>query len=668
MFTVFIQNVTLLVTAIVIYTMIIHRWAKGSIIYAIYSGILFSIVAILGMRMPFILEPGVIFDGRSIIHSIAGLLGGPFTALTAAVISAGYRIYLGGGGMVVGVFNVFQSSALGVLFYYLNRWNKVSLTPLSIIAFSLAVQLIMLYSFIYIPGLSLQTILTQLAFPILVIYPLTTLAIVYIINVQEERMNTELKLQENEKRLKKTQEIAKVGSWDLDHSTGDLTWSPEAYKIFGLSEQHFQPDYNSFLEAVHPEDRAAVDQAFKESLKEERERYEFEHRLIRQETGEIHYVLEKCEHIKNKNGIIVRSVGMIQDITERKLYEHKLKFMSLHDQLTGLYNRNFFEEELDRICRSRDYPVTVISADLDGLKIINDTLGHARGDQMLIKCAKILKDSLRDGDVLARIGGDEFAVIMPKTDTYAGEAICSRIRIKLSDFNSNGTDLPLSLSLGVATADSPEQGNLYDLVKKADDFMYRDKLYHRSSRRNQTVQALMAALSERDFISEGHADRVQELCYRMGVEVGLSSSQLSDLALLAQVHDLGKVGIPDYILFKPGELTFEEWEIMRMHPEKGYRIASASPDLSPVAELILKHHENWDGQGYPLGLKGEDIPVECRILSIVDAFDAMTNNRPYSKAKSESKALKELKRCSGSQFDPQLIQVFTYVLNKSELK
>jgi HD-GYP domain-containing protein (c-di-GMP phosphodiesterase class II) len=149
--------------------------------------------------------------------------------------------------------------------------------------------------------------------------------------------------------------------------------------------------------------------------------------------------------------------------------------------------------------------------------------------------------------------------------------------------------------------------------------------------------------------------------------MGLSASQLSDLNLLAQVHDLGKVGIPDYILFKPGPLSEEEWQIMRQHPEKGYRIAQSTTDLAGISELILKHHERWDGKGYPLGLKGEEIPIECRILAIVDAFDSMTNDRPYRKAMPVAEVQEELQRCAGSQFDPQLVPIFLQMMSELAL-
>ncbi len=658
----FIQNITLLVSATVIYTIIIRRWEKGSIFYALLSGLLFGVVAVLGMRMPVLLEPGVIFDGRTIIHSIAGLFGGPYTALVAAVIGIGYRAFIGGSGAVVGIFTIIQSSLFGVIYFYLVKRKIASISVLNLLIFSAIVHLVMLYSFQYIPSLSLSAVVNQLALPILLLYPLTTLVLAYIIKSQENQLQTERDLQENERRLKKTQEIAHVGSWDYDLSTGQLSWSDEVYRIFGLDKEAFSPSYDSFLQFIHPDDRDTVDRAYKDSIITGKDSYEVEHRVVPQANGEVRYVLERCEHFKNSAGEIVYSIGMVQDITERKGYENRLSYMSLHDQLTGLYNRYYFEDELNRLTNSRYYPISLISADLDGLKLINDTMGHNQGDQVLIDCANILKESLRQGDVLARIGGDEFAAILLETDGSTGEQICNRIRSGLFTVNQASLELPLSLSLGLATSKNPTDGSLYDLLKKADDLMYRDKLSHRKSSRNQIVQALMSALAERDFIAEGHADRVQHLSNKMGVRLGLNANQLGDLSLLAQVHDLGKVGIPDQILFKPGPLNEEEWEIMKMHPEKGYRIASSSPDLSTVAELILKHHEHWNGGGYPLGLKGDSIPVECRILSIVDAFDAMTNDRPYSKARTDDEAISELKRFAGKQFDPELVEVFVTVL------
>lgn len=367
--------------------------------------------------------------------------------------------------------------------------------------------------------------------------------------------------------------------------------------------------------------------------------------------------------LRNINGEVNGLVMVVNDITERKKYEEQLEYLSTHDQLTGLYNRAFFDRLLYDNSWNISYPVTIIAADLDGLKLINDTLGHDRGNQMLVTCANTIKQALRKTDILARVGGDEFAVLLNNTGEDVGQLVIDRIKNSLEVYNQGNSEFPLSVSLGIATLKQSGM-TLVDLYREADDLMYIDKLHTGAGAKSQIINSLMAALEERDFITAGHALRLEELCRSVGRQINLSNRQLGRLVLLARVHDLGKVGIPDEILYKKGPLTPGEWKIMRKHPEKGHRIASASPDLHSIADLILKHHERWDGSGYPLGLKGMNIPVECRILAIADAYDAMTNERPYRKAKSLNEAVAELRDCAGTQFDPELVEVFLKVLQE----
>ncbi|MEW6727152.1 MAG: HD domain-containing phosphohydrolase [Bacillota bacterium] len=351
------------------------------------------------------------------------------------------------------------------------------------------------------------------------------------------------------------------------------------------------------------------------------------------------------------------------DITERKRMEEQLKYLSLHDSLTGLYNRTYFEQEMRRLADGRHAPVGLIICDLDALKFVNDTMGHDAGDALLAATADVLRKCFRAGDMVARIGGDEFAVLLPNSDQEAVQAACLRIEEAVAEYNSRDPEIPLSISIGFAVG-GEGLNDLNELFKEADNNMYRAKLQRNEGTRGAAVKILLKALEEKDFITGGHAERLQALVIALGKAVGVPKNRLKDLRLLAQFHDIGKVGIPDGILFKPGPLTAEETAEIRRHAEIGYRIAQSMPDLVLIADWILKHHEWWNGEGYPLGLKGEEIPLECRILAIADAYDAMTSDRPYRKAMSREEALAELQKGAGKQFDPELVRKFVHVLTK----
>jgi diguanylate cyclase (GGDEF)-like protein len=355
---------------------------------------------------------------------------------------------------------------------------------------------------------------------------------------------------------------------------------------------------------------------------------------------------------------------IVRDITERKQMERRLNYMSLHDPLTGLFNRAYFEQEMKRHDGGRQ-SLGIIICDVDGLKLVNDTLGHEKGDALLIAAARMIKGAFRGGDMVARIGGDEFGVLLPNSDREVMKNAAGRIRAAIEKYNAAmGPDSPLSVSIGLAF--SEDAANTTWLYKEADNSMHREKLHRSQSARSSIVQALMKALSERDFITEGHADRLQDIVVNVARDLGMSERKITDLRLLARFHDIGKVGIPDSILFKPCSLTMEEFNEMKRHTEIGHRIAESAADLIPIADWILKHHEWWDGGGYPLGLKGDDIPVECRILSIADAYDAMTSDRPYRSALDHGAAVREIVRCSGSQFDPELVPVFIRSISTSK--
>jgi|LSQX01.1.fsa_nt_gb diguanylate cyclase (GGDEF)-like protein/PAS domain S-box-containing protein len=414
-----------------------------------------------------------------------------------------------------------------------------------------------------------------------------------------------------------------------------------------------------FKLTIHPEDRTQVMQQLS-SLSLENPSCTLEYRVVLS-NGDIRWQQWTHRAIFDafENSIYYQSVG--RDITEQKAAQEKLTYLSHHDPLTGLYNRRYFEEELKRH-ESSSNPVGLIMCDVDGLKLVNDTLGHEQGDRLLRVVSALMKSCFRGDDILARVGGDEFAAIVPNASPKLLEERIHSIWDRVKTFNQEHGDFPISVSLGYAVRQDP-QVSMLEVFKEADDNMYRKKLDSGRSARSTIVQTLVKALEARDYITEGHAERLQILMEHMAQELGMSDRTVNDLRLLAQFHDIGKVGVPNSILFKEDELTEEEYRILQKHCEIGHRIALSVPELVLISDWILKHHEWWNGEGYPLGLKREEIPLECRIMAIADAYDAMTNERPYRRAKSHQEAVEELRNKAGSQFDPKLVEVFLRVLD-----
>lgn len=495
------------------------------------------------------------------------------------------------------------------------------------------------------------------------------------------RENTHLCILQNISKRKETeialQEAERSKSVLLSHLPGmayrcqnDESWTMEFVSEGCLELTGYAPEElignrgTSFAELI--------ESGYQEMLRKEWDRvlergqtFKAEYEIIAKD-GTHKWVMELGQGVTGEYGEIEALEGIIIDMTDRKAQEERIEYLNNHDFLTGLYNRRFFDSEKDRLDVKENMPLTFIVCDINGVRLINDAFGQIHGDRVIVETSKLLKDFCKDDDVLARTGGNEFSILMPNTTKEEAYRILQRIDNTLEEINRipRSPDFDLSLSVGYGTKENTAQ-SLPDVIKEATDYMYSRKLLNRTSSHSSILSAVVATMYERSQETEEHALRLAELSKRVAAKLSLSQKEMDELEILAMLHDIGKVGIDDRILNKPGKLTEEEWVIMKRHPEIGYRIAMASPELEGIADFILSHHERWDGKGYPRGLAGEQIPLLSRIISVADAFDAMTEDRVYRKAMTREVAIKEISDNAGTQFDPKIVDLFIEALEET---
>ena len=350
-----------------------------------------------------------------------------------------------------------------------------------------------------------------------------------------------------------------------------------------------------------------------------------------------------------------RFLSFVKDITDKKRMEDELAHQNFHDSLTGIYNRRFFEEELKRLDTQRNFPISIIMGDINGLKLFNDSFGHTIGDNILKTVAELISKECRSDDILARLGGDEFVVVLPKTDAITATRIINRIEKTVSKEKCSG--IKISVSFGHDTKEKSEQ-KISDILVNAENHMYRHKIFEHSSMRSETIDVIMSTLFEKSNRELMHSKRVSKICELIANNMKLVKDDVKQIKSAGLVHDIGKIGLAELILNKTERLNDTEWDEIKKHPEAGWRILSSAKEFSEIAQFILEHHEKWDGTGYPKGLKGKKISIEARIITLADSYDAMTSVRSYKNKLSKDEAIAEIKRCSGTQFDPELVDLF----------
>ena len=380
-------------------------------------------------------------------------------------------------------------------------------------------------------------------------------------------------------------------------------------------------------------------------------------------SGQTYYVRLLMDIQKNQDGVFYQC--SIIDMTQLILYKRKIEYLSYHDQLTGLYNRRFFEEELKRLDTKRNTPLGIIVADLNGIKNINNAVRHTIGDEFLLKASKILKSHCRKDEIIARVGGDEFAIIVPKISNY--DLFKLNERLNRDSENISVNDLNMSISYGCAIKERYET-SIIKVYSEAEKSMYSNKLYQTQNNQRHILDTILSTLHEKHPREELHSRRVSRLMEIFSNELCFDTTKTTELKTMGLLHDIGKIAIDYSVLDVPGKLTDEQFNEIKKHPEIGYRILKASGLFGNILEIVLSHHERPDGLGYPRKLTSRYIPKEARMLAICDAYDAMVSQRPYRRPLSKDEAIKELNLNKKSQFDPDLTDIFIdKILKKYEL-
>lgn len=362
------------------------------------------------------------------------------------------------------------------------------------------------------------------------------------------------------------------------------------------------------------------------------------------------FFAEYHAHPQIRGGAVLGAVISFMDITESKKRDEEILYLSSHDMLTGLYNRWYFQQAMKQIDDPENLPLSVIFADLNGLKMTNDIFGHAAGDALIVKASEILVASCRKDDMIARVGGDEFVILLPRTDRDSALRIIERIHGDLAGARVEA--VKCSISIGCDTRTSLVTP-LEETVANAENAMYKDKTLNRKSINEGMIGAIMETLHEKSPKEKRHSIGVSELCGRIGAAMKLPAADVKKMREAGYLHDIGKIALEEHVLHWDG-LKEEEREKIRQHSAVGYRILTLFDNTLDLAEGVYGHHERWDGTGYPKGLKGDDIPLLSRIISVAETYERVLSGEDSSEPGGRDKALRIIREGAGRQFDPQI--------------
>lgn len=483
--------------------------------------------------------------------------------------------------------------------------------------------------------------------------------IVNVIDITTEKI-AEMALKKSELRYEELARESRVVTWEVNDKGKYIYINPICERVYGykpseiIDKKYF---YELFPKDLIKEMQIRVKDFL--SNDEKGKVYNYEHKILKKD-GTINWVTTNALPIFSKNGKFIGYRGMDIDITTIKESEEKIKYLSFHDQLTGLYNRRFFEEELKRLDVERNLPLSLVMIDANGLKIINDAFGHIKGDLLLKTIANVLQNESREDDIISRVGGDEFIMLLPRVDLENSKKILNRVYNIAKKMTVDGINI--SFSYGCATKYN-EFEEIDDIYKRAESEMYKIKNKEKSTVRKKILKNIINELFKICDGEKRHAESVRSLSVAMGKRLRLSEEEIEGLKLASFYHDIGKIIIDRNLLKDKKILSEEEIGHLRKHSETGYIILNSVNEYSIYASDILHHHENYDGSGYPKGISGYDIPINSRIISIAEYYDNQVNRKRNDNMLNKHEVLTKIRKESGRKFDPVIVNVFLKIIS-----
>lgn len=649
------DNAALLIASTIFYqvsTYIKETYDQSS---EVFDAFLFGIIGILIMSFPYVPSPGLYIDTRSILVGLIAYIFSKKTSHFLMISLILYRLILGGDGAFVGIIIILFSGLIGYLFRFIDLKYLRLYSILNFYLLGIIIHVIMTLCIMFMSNTNYAIAFMNSVIPLLVIFPITTVVVGKLFIIQREQINQLQLTRFAEKRFRSLFEQAQIGICYLETDGSFINTNDYFNQMFqytrdelislNIRDLNDKTEYNqNYALTQLLNDQVAVD-------------HTVEKPLLRKD-GTTFWANISVSRIRfNQEDIYMSTVI---DISERKKAEEMMHYLNYHDQTTGLNNRQYYESHIEKVDVEGNYPLTLIKIDINGMKLINDAFGYEMGDTLVKKVVSLIKPIVYNSDMFCRFGGSDFLIVYTKVQKPYIDIIMAQINHMMT--NETIQNIKVSVSSAYAVKSSSEE-DLNLVLKKAEMRLSREKLIDTSSMLSRTIEIIMNSLYEKNSREMEHSKRVSYWCEKIAQRMNLDSHIVSKLRIAGLMHDIGKIGIPDSILDKPDRLTEEEFNLIRKHSEVGYRILSAANEFSEIADYILAHHERWDGMGYPKGLKGSEIPIYARIISVADSFDAMTSDRAYRKAMSFQQAKQEIIKFSSVQFDPSVVKVFLEIID-----